>query len=196
MQSADGWLRQRSEMVTASDVAAIMALSPYEGPADVWRRKVLGEEKPRNERMLWGSRLQSAILAGFAEDAHFRVREWPAYEVAAHEKHPWFGATPDAQYAEPVLASAWFPAEAKNVAEHNAREWKTAPPLICQVQLAAQMAVLDAPRGILCALIGGQRLVWHVVERDAAFERVMLEKCASFWKHVMDKEPIPEGWTA
>jgi hypothetical protein len=70
LPSADraAWLAARRTGIGASEVAAVLGLSPYESPLDVYCRKLgLVPEKAETEAMRWGLRLEPLLAAEYAE---------------------------------------------------------------------------------------------------------------------------------
>lgn len=89
------WHERRVVGVTASEVAAILGLSPYDSPFNVWHRKAgtLPPDHSDNEQMRWGRRLEDAICAEFSEqhpDLHV-----VKLGLCASVQRPWQLATPD-----------------------------------------------------------------------------------------------------
>lgn len=90
----DEWLEARRQGVTASEIAAILGLSPYESPRSLYHRK-RGEhpEEDESDAMRWGKRLEAPIADEFAE-RHPEFLVMPA-GLYASVKRSWQLATPD-----------------------------------------------------------------------------------------------------
>lgn len=69
------WLKKRLDDITSTEVSALFGLSPYSTEFELWHRKKSREvvELASNERMVWGSRLESAIAGGIASDQGWEV---------------------------------------------------------------------------------------------------------------------------
>lgn len=63
MSPAD--LGDRSKYLGATDIAAIVGLSPWAAPLDVYRAKVEGAETEVTDQMAWGLLLEDAICEGY-----------------------------------------------------------------------------------------------------------------------------------
>lgn len=200
MSARDEWLAARREGVGASEVAAILGLSPWASPLSVWASKVLGEDEEHTadaeERMRWGSLLEPVILAEYARRTGADV-------------HPVEQQTPDsiirhARWDEGVRLSATLDAylgsdgvvEVKTTSAYQAEAWTDGAPLHYQVQVQAQLACEGGARGVIVALVGGQRLVWHEVERDEAAIAMIEDAVAEFWGYVERREPPPASPTS
>lgn len=88
------WLAERRKGVTATEIAAVMGLSPWESPYSLFYRK-LGElpEIEDNDAMRWGRRLESAVIAEFTE-RHPELHVAPG-GLYAGAVRTWQLATPD-----------------------------------------------------------------------------------------------------
>lgn len=90
-------LIQRGTMLTGRDASAIMGVSPWQTPADVWYSKVFPEltakqEKERGGVKSWGTILEPAIMAAYEDE--FKVKlEKPG--TIRNPDIPWIGGTPD-----------------------------------------------------------------------------------------------------
>lgn len=88
------WFEARRTGITASEIAVVLGLSPYDSPfALYWRKKGALAEQPDDPAMRWGRRLESHLADEFA-DRH------PEYDLDsaglyAHPARPWQLATPD-----------------------------------------------------------------------------------------------------
>ncbi|MBR3325845.1 MAG: YqaJ viral recombinase family protein, partial [Atopobiaceae bacterium] len=97
MESDDEWLGFRTKGVGGSDVAAIMGISAYRSPVEVWMEKT-GRKQPADlsdkEAVEWGNRLESIIRNKFAEmHPEFIVSESGVTFVS--RKRPWAHANLD-----------------------------------------------------------------------------------------------------
>lgn len=90
------WLAKRREGVSASEIAAIMGISPWASRFSTWWHKREGWEIPANEEMQTGTFLESTIAAWF--EANSDAIPGMIVERAglyAHEDRPEQLATPD-----------------------------------------------------------------------------------------------------
>lgn len=95
------WLEARRAGIGASEIAAVMGISPYDSPFSLWWRKHMGWETTTSEEMSAGTRLEPVIAGWFAEQHdEYRVRETGLW---ASVERPWQLATPDRLLMRPVL---------------------------------------------------------------------------------------------
>jgi len=77
----EAWLSDRHKDVTSTQVAALFGCSPYTTPFKLWHEKQASVPVAitQSERMTWGTRLESAVATGIAEDEKLTVRRLPYY---------------------------------------------------------------------------------------------------------------------
>lgn len=184
----EAWLKRRVAGIGASEVAAVLGISPYSSPLNVYAAKRgITEDAEPTERMRWGSRLEATILHGLAEE---RGRhEWHEIDgrLLRSKAHPFMLATPDGWLVprpegEPLMV------EVKN--SDRGEKWDEVPAHVwCQAQ--AQMLVTGEARVLVAVLIRGNDLRQFPVERDPGFINDMVEACRIFWHRVEAGEPPP-----
>ncbi|MFI9204015.1 lambda-exonuclease family protein [Streptomyces sp. NPDC053048] len=91
------WEEARSGLVvTATEIAAIVGLSPWASPVSLWHRKAgTAKDKPfaPTEAMVWGTRLEPVIAEAFAAGhTDLLVHETGTW---ANRERNWQRATPD-----------------------------------------------------------------------------------------------------
>lgn len=73
--SKDEWLATRKSGIGGSDVAAILGMSPWRSPLDVWLDKTgRSEPEPENDAMYWGTRLEALVADRYCEQTGNEVR--------------------------------------------------------------------------------------------------------------------------
>jgi putative phage-type endonuclease len=199
----DEWLAERRNGLGASDVPALLGLSPYSTPWQVWVSKVTdAPEVVGTEPMRWGQVLERSILNEWTGRENYLAG--PLGQAWQHPQHEWARCTPDgvllaaAPFMDPGLsvdlwyeAEPWAVVEVKNV-RSGADEWdrgETVPPyIVAQVQW--QMFVTGLERGFVVALIGGNRLHVHELAADPAVHAEMFRVARDWWaSHVVAGEP-------
>lgn len=188
--SEQDWLNERLRDVTSTGVAALFNLSPYQTEFEVWHRHAGGFTVAfeSNERMTWGTRLQTAIGKGVCED------------------QGWANARPAPEYIRiPSLRMGasfdWFVGddtilEIKNVDSLAFRDgWETdgeAPPHI-ELQVQYQMLVSGRSAAYIAALVGGNRIVLLKREPQPSVVAAIKEKVGLFWASIdANKPPAPD----
>lgn len=190
------WLAARRELVTASDVAAILGHDPRRGAFKVWAEK-LGFIEPEDAPwMRRGRRFEAPIAEEYGEETGRPVFAPDPYEIAIHPDVPWLGSTLDRETegceASPAPAPGRAPLELKNVSGLKAKEWRADPPKHFQIQVQVQIACTRAQWASLAAIIAGLQLVWKDVLRHDRFIANMLPALDRFRWHVRQRIP-PEA---
>ncbi len=90
------WLAARREGIGASEIAAVLGLSPWESPFSLYHRKANGWEMSDAEHLEAGRRAEGMIADWFADraDPNENLAVLPA-GLYAHPERPWQLATPD-----------------------------------------------------------------------------------------------------
>ena len=197
------WLQARRKSVGASDVPAILGLSPWASPMSVWAEKVgIEAPPPENEELLaWGLTMEPAIAAAYQRQTGRRVAFDPKWQMR-HYGSPCVGFKPNLSatldgitFRQGVDGDDRGPLEFKNVDGGKWEDWLEGPPLMYQAQVQAQIAVMDAQWGAIAASIGGRPPVCFDLERDDAFIAAMLDAVADFWQLVETRTPPPPDGT-
>jgi putative phage-type endonuclease len=207
----DRWLLARRELITASDVAAIIGEDPRRGPLAVYASKVGDVESAETRPMLRGRRFEGAIADEYGDQTGRPVGSLGEYEITRHPAIPWLGATLDRLTesveacpgplpmladlhpgTDPVLGvRARVPLQLK-MAIGSARDWKGEPPLGYVVQVQVEMACYSATWGALAALVGPGPLATVDLVRDDAFFAALVPQLERFRWHVANRIP-PEA---
>jgi predicted phage-related endonuclease len=212
------WLAARRRGITGTDVAAILGLSPWKKPIDVYRAKVgEADEIDVTVPMMIGTALEPIILKLYSDITGLVSRDllrgaaiagaFPknraqvfgrgssAQVLIRHKEIPYLLATPDA-----FIPARERGLEAKTAGYFSAWEWGTQgtdeiPPYYL-TQAAVYLAVTDMPIWDVGALVGDARfsgdLTLYQVERTRALESEILAAAERFWtQHVQKKIPPP-----
>ena len=182
-QDKDLWLKERAKGITASDASAVLGLSTFKTPFKVWAEKtqVLDNDFVESERMKWGSRLETGIALGFAQEQGIEVSQ--CGDLVAHEKYNWLMATPD------FYGSDGSVVEIKNSSKYQ--DWMDGNmPDHAHVQVIIQLACTGLEFGHLAALIQGSKLEHRIIFKDASLEETIIAKLEEF-KGLIDNRTAP-----
>lgn len=197
---------ERHDGIGASEAAAVMGLSQYRTPHDVWEQKVNRTTFKADESMQWGTRLEEIILMHYvdAHPAQEGIRRYTYPAAALGIQGTVLFATPDMVCCELDNGVYWFiPIEAKNVSSHMRGQWgpqgSDQVPTEYLIQVQMQMYAL-AMNGLRCrearfaVLFGGN----HYEEFRVPFDMGMAAKIAGYcnafyWDYVVRKIEPPIG---
>lgn len=185
----DEWLEWRRSGIGASDVAAIIGLSPWQSPWSVWASKLdlLIDEDTEAKRA--GRWLESAIAPWFAAETGLHVAGQQTW--CTHPEHQHHLATVDGFVLEgqaALLEPALGDFEVKVTGP--GRKWALVPEHY-QAQGQWQMHVTGMDRCWFAVLMG-RRLDIHELKRDRADIDFLIERVDAFWaQHVVTGDPPP-----
>jgi putative phage-type endonuclease len=197
------WLEARRQGVTASEIAAILGLSPWESPFALYHRKTgtLGRP-PDNPAMRLGRMLEGYVCDEFAmRYPEFRLRG-DGRMLYRHPARPWQMATPDRIVVEPGGSSQEPLAvlEAKTSASYDGwgDDGGDVIPVYYRAQLLWQMDVLGVQTGFVAVLFLHSRAlrVYEITlgaeaEKDLVLMQVEAEL---FLSRVADRDPPDVDW--
>lgn len=188
------FLAARQNGIGGSDIGAILGVSPFKTPVDVFLAKTApNPEEEHNELFYWGHALEAPIADRFARDHQVDViRNVP---INRHREHEWMVANVDGIINDGERGIL----EIKTVSAFGGRDWgvegSDEVPLTYVAQVAWYMAVMDYSYAKIAALFGGNDYREFHVERDRELEAILIEKGREFWfNHVMTGTP-PEAQT-
>lgn len=186
--SREQWLAKRRLGIGGSDVAAILGLSRWKTPLDVYLDKT-GQlpAQPDSEPMLWGRLLEPLILDEFQRRHGIVVERGNEGLISQHPQFPWMLASLDGWAPE-------VPAVVECKTARSADGWGEAGtgeiPAYYQTQVAHYLAVTGAQIAFVPVLIGASDFRVYQVERDDGFVEDLIEAEAAFWHdHVLAGVP-------
>lgn len=183
-QTRTDWLAQRRTGIGGSDVAAILGLSKWRTPLDVYLDK-RGEraEQPDNPAMRWGRNLEPVVLAAYAEETGQDVRRPEG--IIAHADHDWMLANLDGFTDEPRIVEVKTARAATGWGEPGTAE----VPDDYALQVQHYMAVSGFELADIAVLIGGSDFRIYTVPADRQLQADVIEQLATFWQRVQDGSP-------
>lgn len=210
-ESEAEWLAMRDKDLTSTEAAALFGCSPYATTYELYHRKTgqLVVDFESNDRVVWGSRLESAIAFGIAEDHGLIVEPFKVYaripELRMGSSFDFKivglvdGFTGDETYRDLFRENGPGIMEVKNVdGLQFKRGWiadgeiMEAPPHI-ELQVQHQQEVADMEWTVIAPLVGGNTPMPFVRMRDRQIGEAIREKVAEFWKMVdTGKAPDPD----
>lgn len=191
------WEQERRNSVGASEVAAVMRLSSYATPLDVYKHKK-GIDRDFDPLLSFVGHESEPIIHKWVEQfSGLNVRLEPAF-MARSVQWPFLHASFDRVSQHPF--TTW---QFKTAHQYTGHHWDEGVPTDIRVQVQAEMAVAGTQRAAVVVWIGGRefRLFWE--PRDDAFiTGQMIPALEEFTGHVKRDEPpapftvgeIPEVW--
>ena len=179
------WLADRPNFIGASEVASVLNIpGAYGSRWELWMRK-LGKlpAVKETEAMEIGQEIEE-FIAGRVQRKHGGKVSRCGHRCVGPLDKPHQRATLDAEWDQgiggPLLAL-----ELKNVGEYMRDDWSgDAPPAAYYVQVQWQLHCSGLQSGAIAALIGGNKLVLHHVERSQKHIDAMVRAVDAFWDQV------------
>jgi len=210
VRDRENWLRERRKLLGASDIPAVLGLSPWTPAVEVWATKTSRyEEAPDDvsEAMEIGREIEPWLLS--AVERRTRCAVQAQGKLLRSKKHPWLGCTLDGKIearrgtplrafqglvgsVETKVSGAAFAGEWVNPTNENAG----LVPDHYLPQVDAQLAVTGMPFAVFGVLMGGRLAFrWCVVERNEKRIAELVDRTGTWWEqHVkLDVPPEPDG---
>lgn len=186
------WLKERRSGIGGTDAAAIMGLSPWASPYQVYMDKT-GQAPLRaeTEAMWWGKALESIIARRYTEKTGRKVYELPEGLVMRHAEHDFLLGTPDR-----LCITERRGLEIKTASLYSAKDWGEVGtdeiPNAYLAQVVHYMAITGFDVWDVAVLLGGNDFRVYTVRRDPDLEAMILDRCIRFWNdHVIPRVPPP-----
>ena len=209
--------RIRRNGLGASEIAAVLGLSRYDGPADIYLEKVVGRPFTQNRYTYWGSLLEDDIAQWYTDfilqgrcTRLLESHELPStdrYEQVTadgrptgtlrHREFPYLLCTPDRVFSDfSRILEIKTAAEKYGRRNTKAQEWSCAGepkkvPIGYAVQTTYQMWFLGIHAADLAVLIGKDDPRHYDIRYDAAWIGRALPELARFWARVEARDPNP-----
>lgn len=177
----------RRQGVAGSEVAAIHGVDEFQDAFSVWARKKGGLQQGKPSiRMVAGKCLEQGVLKLYAYCTGREIRYCD--ETSQHPQRPWQIYTPDA-----LCVNEQRGVEAKVVAWDQRHQWgedSSDIPMRVQMQAWWYMSALDFDVWDVCALIGGEPVIYEI-HRDAEVEHRMLARVKEWWELYIQGDQRP-----
>lgn len=205
------WHAARRAGIGASEIAAVLGISPWESPFSLYWRKVHGWTFEGSAEMDWGNRLEDAI-AGKYQDNHPNVYLQRG-ELVANPVRPWHLATPDRLVGGACThQGGYMPgygcSDCMNTGmgepphavlelktAHNADGWGEPGtdeiPVYYRAQVLWQMSAVGVNVADVAVLIGGSDYREYTVRLDVRDLNVMIEAGRRFMARIANGDPPP-----
>ena len=180
------WLEMRRSGIGGSDVAAIVGLSKWRTPTDVYNSKIEAPVDNDNASMEWGRRLEPVIREKYAEAVGMSV-DTPPF-MFRHQEHKFMIADVDGIRADGRIVEIKTARTQQGWGEDGTDEI----PDYYKTQVQHYMTVLGATSCDVAVLIGASDFRIYTIEHDPELEELLIDAENEFWnEHVVPQVPPP-----
>ena len=220
------WLALRRTGIGGSDVAAILGLSKYRSPLDVYNDKIgATPDGEQSQAAYWGTKLEDVVAKEFQERTGLKVQRvnkqlsregWMHANLdRAVVNHAISGTVRiqgEAKQAETGrLLTTDAILECKTASSYIADQWGPSQeeeivsgkvvsdhkiPIYYETQVQWYLGVTGASVCYVAALLGGQDFRIYLVQRDNEVITALQDQCRAFWFENVQKRIPPEPHTA
>ena len=204
---SDEWYANRMNYIGASEVGAVLGLSPYTPAAKLFLEKIGMMEQPRfaNKFTYWGLALEDLIADAWKyhngeEDDYVQNKE-EGKELRGckkvngfyvNDKYPHLSSTPDRMIDKGAFSlldrqplGQRCPLELKTISEFEAKTWETGIPVSYLAQVHAQMIITGTEYSELALLKSGKFFEVLPVKLSEELRDAILEKTDHFWNKLV-----------
>ena len=178
----------RTKFLGASEIPAVLGLSPFKSPLDVFLEKT-GRlvQNPPTIQMRAGNFLEPLVIELFEEETGIQVVNKQAHLTL--QDHPFISATIDGETLDGCLVECKTTGSSEGWGEPGTDQ----VPDHILVQVVQQMAVSDKGVVWIPVLIGRNDFRIYRIGRDLELEKIVVARGVEFWeKHVLaDVPPEP-----
>ena len=214
MNAREEWLLARRQGIGGSDIAAMLGLSPYKTPLQLWMDKTGRDESEPDgealERMHWGTVLEDIVARHYSEVRGVKVQR--INQILHHPEVAIALANIDRAVLEPGKRAYWSEDAGRVMGARNVLEVKTAHALARHsadwgeagtdevpqqywMQCQWYLGITGLPFADLAVLFGGQKFATYTIAFDRKIFDDMLAEADAWWKrHILDDIP-PEPYT-
>ena len=178
--SREEFLARRKTGIGGSDVAAVMGVSPWKTPYQLWLDKLspVAEEEPENDILLFGNLLEDVIAREYARRNNAKVQR--RNEMFRHKEHPELTVNIDryvvgGKILECKTCSAYASAKFGQSGSGDIPEYYYLQCL--HAQYVTEIYSCD-----LAALIGGNEYRQFSAVYDKELAEFVAGRCSEFWK--------------
>ena len=188
--SREEWLGWRRMGIGGSDVSVIAGVNPYRSIYELWEDKLglRNPEESENEYIHFGNVLEPVVKAEFTRRTGLKIRNKRV--ILQSDQYPFMLADLDGTINENGEMVIF---EAKTATEYKKDVWQKGVPEEYMYQIQHYMAVTEAKKTYIAALVGGNSFIYHEVYRDESMIQELIKMEERFWKENVLKGIEPEA---
>jgi len=189
--SDDDWREQRTKGIGGSDVAALMGLSPWKTPLQLWLEKT-GREQPEDisERpyVAFGTTMEPVIGAWYKKE-HPAMQVRRVNAIAQAIDRPWAQASLDYEIRD-YASQTWGVLEIKTA--RNAKDWQDGVPLYYQTQVIHYLSVTGREYAHVAVFFRDTcEYQVFLIRPDKRDLKAVTDAVDTFWHDYVEKDVMP-----
>lgn len=180
------WLEWRKKGIGGSDAAAIAGLNPWKSPIEIYLEKIgdIGPSEP-GEAAYWGNILEAIVADEFERRTNLKLRRCNA--ILQHPLYPFMLGNIDR-----LIVGQKVGLECKTTSAYSKDAWDgDNVPDAYILQCQHYMAVTGYKAWWIACLIGGNKFIYKLIERDEDIINYLIKLEGDFWRRVQEKDPPP-----
>jgi putative phage-type endonuclease len=185
----------RSKYIGGSDIGAILGLSRFKTPLEVWMEKTGKETKKIDSLPLrFGSFAEEFVAREYARATGFELIHDESIYI--HPQHSYISAHIDRFVVQGSTSSPTRILECKTANPFSSSDWgevgSDQVPMSYLCQCVWYMAITGIDKTDLAVLFGNSDFRIYEIARDPALEELVIAKASTFWdEHVLKDIPPP-----
>ena len=204
--SKEAFLERRRSGIGGSDIAAIIGISPWKTPRDIYlAKKGLAEPVEETDAMYWGTTLEDVVAKEYAKRTGRKIER-----CSVQFEHPEFPflvgnldrVVYDAPGKRPVVGGRLLSSrilECKTASQYSAGEWGEAGTqdipehYKCQVQW--YLGIAGAKVCDVAVLIGNRDFRIYEITRNEQVISYLFQEGVKFWRDYIETDTMPPAKT-
>lgn len=200
------FLARRKAGIGGSDIAAIVGISPWSTPRDIYLdKKGLAEPEPETDAMYWGTTLEDIVAREYSKRTGRKIERCGV--LFQHPEHPFLlGNIDRAVYDDPgkrPVVNGEYRAsrglECKTASQYASADWgpdgSDQIPEYYKAQVQWYMGITGAQIWDVAVLIGNRDFRMYTVERDDAVIDYLFSEGVKFWRDHIETDTMPPAVT-
>jgi putative phage-type endonuclease len=185
-------LKERIKYIGASEAAAVLGLSRWQTPIEIWAYKT-GQIEPEDisdETHVWlGNELEETVAKHFCKTTGKKVHR--VNEAYIHKDYDFLRCHIDRKVEGESAVL-----QCKTASQFKAKEWEGEDiPVEYIVQEYHELACSCYDKAYIYVLVGNKEFHMKIVERDNAVINNMIKKEVDFWNEFVIPKVMPETVT-
>ena len=184
----------RTKYIGGSDIGAILGLSRFRSPLEVWMEKTgKAVNQPDSLPLRFGSFAEEFVATEYTRSTGFDLIHDESIHI--HPEHSFMSAHIDRFVLENGSTTPTRILECKTANPFSSSEWgevgSDEVPMSYLCQCIWYMAITNVDRVDLAVLFGNSDFRIYQIARDIDLEKMVIEKAISFWQEHVLKEIAP-----